>query len=35
MKHLLTASLLFISLAASAEIIIKDAWVRTTVAEQK
>lgn len=35
MKHLLTASLLFVSLAASAEIIIKDAWVRTTVAEQK
>lgn len=35
MKHLLTVSLLFVSLAASAEIIIKDAWVRTTVAEQK
>jgi periplasmic copper chaperone A len=35
MKHLITVSLLFISLAASAEIIIKDAWVRTTVAEQK
>ena len=35
MKHLLTASLLFVSLAATAEIIIKDAWVRTTVAEQK
>lgn len=35
MKHLLIVSLLFVSLAASAEIIIKDAWVRTTVAEQK
>ena len=35
MKHLLTASLLFFSLAASAEIIIKDAWVRTTVEEQR
>jgi copper(I)-binding protein len=35
MKHLITVSLLFISLAASAEIIVKDAWVRTTVAEQK
>jgi copper(I)-binding protein len=35
MKHLITVSLLFISLAASAEIIVKDAWIRTTVAEQK
>lgn len=35
MKHLITASLLFISISASAEIIVKDAWVRTTVAEQK
>lgn len=35
MKHLITASLLFMSFAASAEIVIKDAWVRTTVAEQK
>ena len=35
MKYLITVSLLFISLAASAEIIVKDAWVRTTVAEQK
>ena len=35
MKHLITVSLLFISLATSAEIIVKDAWVRTTVAEQK
>lgn len=35
MKHLITVSLFFISSAASAEIIVKDAWVRTTVAEQK
>jgi copper(I)-binding protein len=35
MKHLITASLLFISIAASAEIIVKDSWVRATVAEQK
>jgi len=35
MKYLLSIMLVFFTTVASAEIIIKDAWVRTTVAEQK